>query len=112
MALLTSKNTPENKVNKIVSFIQDLGANPFFVDSVEHDSYTVATSVLPFIFSTTLMNIVSESPSWHEMRQFAGKEFNNVTFPSKNLQYNFNNSINNVFLSNTSFSYSVFKIIR
>ena len=84
-ALLPAKNTPENKVNKIVNFIQDLGAKPFFIDPLEHDSYTVATSVLPFIFSTTLMNIVSESPSWHEMSQFAGKEFNNVTSPSKNL---------------------------
>ena len=39
-ALLPAKITPENKVNKIVKFIQDLGAKPFFVDSLEHDSYT------------------------------------------------------------------------
>ena len=84
-ALITPIKTPEKKISQVVNFIEDLGAKPFFLGALEHDSYTVATSVLPYIFSSTIMNALSESPSWHEMSQFAGKQFNQITSPSKDL---------------------------
>ena len=45
-------------VKALVESLIDLGAKPFFLGALEHDSYTVATSVLPYIFSLHFLLLV------------------------------------------------------
>jgi len=81
-ALVTPKKTPSRVIKKVTDLLDDLGANPFFLDPVEHDSFTAATVGLPTILSATLMNIISQSPSWHEMSKFSGPNLDMVTKPA------------------------------
>ena len=81
-ALVSPKKTPGRVIKKVTDLLDDLGAKPFFLDPVEHDSFTAATVGLPTILSATLMNIISQSPSWHEMSKFSGPNLDMVTRPA------------------------------
>lgn len=81
-ALVAPKKTSGRVIKKVTDLLDDLGAKPFFLDSIEHDSFTAATVGLPAILSATLMNIISQSPSWHEMSKFSGPNLDMVTRPA------------------------------
>ena len=60
-------------------FVYRLGAKPYFLDPLEHDGLVAGVDHLPFVLSTTLMGVTTESASWREMRKLAGGAFENAT---------------------------------
>ncbi|MFQ5811933.1 MAG: prephenate dehydrogenase [Anaerolineae bacterium] len=56
-------------------FVYLLGAKPYFLDPLEHDGLMAGVDHLPFVLSTALLGIATESPSWREMRRLAGGAF-------------------------------------
>jgi prephenate dehydrogenase len=60
-------------------FVHLLGAEPYFLDPLEHDGLMAGVDHLPFVLSAALLGITTESPSWREMRKLAGGAFENAT---------------------------------
>ena len=60
-------------------FISLLGAVPYFLDPLEHDGLLAGVDHLPFVLSTALLGITTESAAWREMRKLAGGVFEDAT---------------------------------
>ena len=52
-----------------------LGADPYFLDPLEHDSLIAGAANLPKIIALTLTAAAGEEPSWRELRKFADANF-------------------------------------
>jgi prephenate dehydrogenase len=60
-------------------FVHLLGAQPYFLDPLEHDGLMAGVDHLPFVLSAALLGAATASPSWREMRRLAGGAFENAT---------------------------------
>ena len=77
--VIPGKNASEEAVRTITQMAETVGAKPYFIDPVEHDSYVAAVSHLPLVLSTVLMKINSSSPSWPEISRLASTGFRDVS---------------------------------
>jgi prephenate dehydrogenase len=59
-------------------FVHLLGAQPYFLDPLEHDGLMAGVDHLPFVLSAALLGVTTESASWREMRRLAGGAFENA----------------------------------
>jgi prephenate dehydrogenase len=66
-------------VRLVSDFVRLLGAKPYFLDPLEHDGLLAGVDHLPFVLSTALLGITTESASWQEMRKLAGGAFESAT---------------------------------
>lgn len=57
-----------------------LGAQPYFVDAVEHDGLMGAVDALPALTALALLRAANASPGWHEIRKVADRGFATATF--------------------------------
>lgn len=62
-------------VRLAADIVEALGAQPFFLDPVEHDGMAAAVEHLPTVLAGALMAAASGSTSWHDMRKLAGAQF-------------------------------------
>src|SRR5579859_1251136 len=69
----------EAAVNQVISLAETLGAQPFFTDPQEHDSFHAAIHDLPVLTSFALMHVLGSSPSWRDMSPLAGGAFREAT---------------------------------
>ncbi|MBM4464959.1 MAG: prephenate dehydrogenase [Chloroflexi bacterium] len=60
-------------------FVYLLGAQPYFLDPLEHDGLVAGVDHLPFVLSTALLGVLTESATWREMCRLAGGAFENAT---------------------------------
>lgn len=74
-----STTASEAAIRTVLGIITALGAEPYFVDPVEHDAYVAGISHLPFVLSTVLMNAVSSDSSWRDMRFLTAGGFKDVS---------------------------------
>jgi len=81
-AVVAPPKAGSRAIQAVTDMIENVGAKPVFMDAHEHDSFSAATSGLPAVVSTAVMNSVSTSPSWAEISRFVGKDFDNITSPS------------------------------
>ena len=77
--LMPARNTGEKALSAIVSMVESMGAKPYFIDPVEHDSFVGAVSHLPMILSTVLTRLTSGSPSWPEIARLASTGYRDVS---------------------------------
>lgn len=66
-------------VRNVLGMIAALGAESYFVDPNEHDAYVAGISHLPFILSATLMNALSGSTAWKDMKTLTAGGFRDMT---------------------------------
>jgi prephenate dehydrogenase len=66
-------------VDQVVRLAQTLGANPLFLDAVEHDSHVAAVGQLPTLLASALMNLTSANPSWRDGQRLADSAFGAAT---------------------------------
>lgn len=78
-AVIPLARTSSDAVKTIVDIVTTLGAEPFFLDPVEHDSLVAAVSHLPIALSINLMRTASQSPSWRELSRLAAGSFRDVS---------------------------------
>ncbi|MCZ6539144.1 MAG: prephenate dehydrogenase [Chloroflexi bacterium] len=81
-AVVAPPNAPQHAIRAVTDLIESVGASPVFMDAHEHDSFSAATTGLPAVVATAVMNAVSTSPSWSEISRFVGREFDQVTMPA------------------------------
>ena len=68
-----------NAVKLASDFVYLLGAQPYFLNPLEHDGLMAGVDHLPFVLSAALLGVTTESPSWREMRKLAGGAFESAT---------------------------------
>ena len=66
-------------MKQVVTMAEAVGAKPFFLDAVEHDSFMAAVSHLPIVMSSALVSATTRSPSWREMSRLAATGFRDVS---------------------------------
>ena len=81
-AVVAPPSAPQHAIRAVTDLIEGVGASPVFMDPHEHDSFSAATTGLPAVIATVVMNAVSSSPSWSEISRFVGADFDKVTTPA------------------------------
>lgn len=66
-------------VSRVEAIVRAVGAHPYYLDAVEHDSYVAAVSHLPFVSASALVAAVTSSPSWRDMARLAAGGFRDST---------------------------------
>lgn len=56
-----------------------LGAEPFYMDPVEHDAARVIADAVPDVLATALFQATATAPGWAEVRKAAGRPFATAT---------------------------------
>ncbi len=69
----------DEAIRNVLGIIAATGADAFFVDPVEHDSYVAGISHLPFVVAATLTTAVTSDPAWRDMRSLASSGFKDTT---------------------------------
>ncbi len=78
--LIPSERASDRSLNLAVDLAQAMGAQPFFLDAIEHDGLAAAVSQLPLVMAGALMSIASGSSGWGDMRKLAGSQFYSGTW--------------------------------
>jgi prephenate dehydrogenase len=77
--IVPSVDAPEGAVNSVIALAQTVGAEPFFMDAEEHDSYVAAISHLPLTVASALFSVAWGSAAWPELASLASSGFRDTT---------------------------------
>jgi prephenate dehydrogenase len=69
----------EPAVRNVLGIVGALGAESFFVDPVEHDSYVAGISHLPFVAAAALMRATAADSAWRDMKTLSATGFKDTT---------------------------------
>jgi prephenate dehydrogenase len=69
----------EDAIRNVLGIVASTGAETYFVDPIEHDSYVAAVSHLPFITAISLINAITEDAAWRDMRSLASTGLKDTT---------------------------------
>lgn len=72
---VNSKSVPR----KVTDMIKLLGANPLFLDALEHDKLVSYTSHITLIAGSLLVSLVSRQKSWNTLARLASSGFRDTT---------------------------------
>ena len=74
-----SVTASEDAIRNVLGIVAATGAESYFVDPVEHDSYVAAVSHLPFVTAISLINAVTRDTAWRDMRSLASTGLKDTT---------------------------------
>lgn len=74
-----SVSASEDAIRNVLGIVAATGAESYFVDPVEHDSYVAGVSHLPFITAISLINAVTTDTAWRDMRSLASSGLKDTT---------------------------------
>ena len=74
-----SVSASEDAIRNVLGIVAATGAETYFVDPVEHDSYVAAVSHLPFIAAISLVNAVTGDTAWRDMQSLASTGLKDTT---------------------------------
>ena len=77
--IIPGKGADTEAVHTVSQMAETVGAKPYFIGSIEHDSYVAAVSHLPMVLSTVLVKLNSGSPFWPEISKLAANGFRDVS---------------------------------
>lgn len=77
--LTPEADTHQDAVALVEDMVRRIGAQPFYLDAVEHDGLVCGVEQLPLALSTALVRLASRSGSWRELRKLAGSSFMQAT---------------------------------
>ena len=77
--LTPTSSTPTRAVQEVASVVQQVGAQPYFLDPAEHDGLVAGISHVPYLLSATLMRVMASERSWREMSPLAAGGFDTAT---------------------------------
>jgi prephenate dehydrogenase len=78
-AICPSVRASEDAIRNVLGIVAATGAETYFVDPVEHDSYVAGVSHLPFISAIALVNAVTSDTAWRDMRTMASTGLRDTT---------------------------------
>ena len=79
MAVVTSHTANDKAINLAATFVQLLGATPYFADPLEIDGIMSMTDLMPQLLAAAMLDISQNAPGWREGRKFAGKAYSQMT---------------------------------
>jgi prephenate dehydrogenase len=74
-----SVTADEESIKNVLGIIATTGAESYFADPVEHDSFVAGISHLPFVVAATLVKSVVGDPAWRDMKSLASSGFRDTT---------------------------------
>lgn len=74
----TSKTSPE-AIQRVTAMVELIGANPLFLDALEHDMIVAGISHLPMLLSAALVSATTKSSSWPRMAKLASTGYRDLT---------------------------------
>lgn len=74
-----SVNADEAAVRNVLGVVAALGAETFFVDPTEHDSYVAGISHLPFVAAASLVQTTARDGAWRDMKTLSSTGFKDTT---------------------------------
>ncbi|MCR4407919.1 MAG: prephenate dehydrogenase/arogenate dehydrogenase family protein [Anaerolineae bacterium] len=77
--LTPSPDAAPEAVDLVAGLVQQLGANPYFLDAAEHDGLIAAVEHLPAVLTAVLLEVTTRAPTWREMRRLAGVAYRDST---------------------------------
>ncbi len=83
-AVVPLPTSSESAVQDVRQLCGDLRAKPIYMDAAEHDSFSAAVEGVPALVAAAVLNAASNSPSWHEISKFVGKDFISMSQPMAN----------------------------
>ncbi len=83
-AIIPHPRSRPSAIRDVQAICSDLGARPLFMDPDEHDSFSAAVEGVPAFIAAAALNAASDSPSWHEISKFVGKDFVSISQPMAN----------------------------
>jgi prephenate dehydrogenase len=78
-AIIPLPTSPETAVKLVADVVSVLGAEPFFIETIEHDSLMAAVRYLPAVSSAALIHLTTRSSAWREMEAMAGAGYARAT---------------------------------
>lgn len=78
-AICPAPHTVESAVRNAADLAERLGAQPLFLDAVEHDSMLAAVEHLPALAGMAVFSNAVGAASWQESRRLAGGQFESTT---------------------------------
>jgi prephenate dehydrogenase len=73
--LIPSERASEQALNLAIDLATAMGAQPFFLDVLEHDGMAAVVDHLPIMMAGALMALANGSSGWKDMRKLAGSQF-------------------------------------
>lgn len=80
--MCTAKGTVSEAIQLVSDLVSLLGAKPYFMDALEHDSLQAATDHLPLVMGAALLNTLGQSPALREMSKVGGQNLVHLTAAS------------------------------
>lgn len=77
--IIPAKGATSEAVQAVAGLVNLVGAKPFFLDAVEHDSFVAAVSHLPMVLSAALVTTTTTSLNWREMSRLTASGFRDTT---------------------------------
>ena len=74
-----SVRASDTGVRNVLGMIAALGAEAYFIDPQEHDSYVAGVSHLPFVLAAGLTNALGTDSSWKDMKTLTAGGFRDMT---------------------------------
>ena len=68
-------NTDPSALELAANFVESVGAQPLFMDPVEHDGLIAGVEQLPQMLGMATVHMLAASPGWTEARRLAGRTF-------------------------------------
>jgi prephenate dehydrogenase len=78
-AICPSPATAERAVKMAADLADRLGAQPLFLEALEHDSMLAGVEQLPAVISMALSTAMVSQPGWRESRRLAAAQFESST---------------------------------
>lgn len=72
-------STPPEALELVNALVEQVGAKPYYIDPVEHDSFVAGVSHLPFMLSTALVEATSRGAAWREMAPLAASGYRDIS---------------------------------
>ncbi len=77
--LVPAPTTAQGALDGLSEVITAIGAKPYFIDALEHDSYAAGAAHLPLIMAIALMETLSRGGGWREIQPIAGQGLADTT---------------------------------
>ncbi|MHB1006650.1 MAG: prephenate dehydrogenase [Chloroflexota bacterium] len=77
--VVPANNATDQAISLVTGLVSAVGAQPLFIDPVEHDSFVAAISHLPYLAATALVKVAAGSPAWRDIAKVAATGFRDTT---------------------------------
>jgi prephenate dehydrogenase len=72
-------NTEPSALELAANFVESIGAQPLFMDPIEHDGLIAGVEQLPQLLGLATVHMLAAAPGWTEARRLAGRTFAQAT---------------------------------